>query len=416
MSSVCHWVVRGTKLALCWLLSAASLLLPLGRWLPEKSGADELFNRYVLRYTAQVRLKGEISYSVGSRKTTETFFLEAAEEPAEFASFIDGFLEGRLGRAAGELTLSPLEGEGSYQVKEWTLSRVRPPKNSQLLLEDAFCRVGINLAWGGAVDAFVWKGAPTGFTNLLNRADPGRLLQQAYYGTEEPPYAQGDWGGERPWPYNPVQGGDMDGNGSKLVDYTVQDKRIRIKCRPADWAKHGELTPSYMENTYTLDDGLLTVDNRFVDFSGYTHPARHQEMPACYVVTALDTFRFYDGPAPWTGGALTEKTDLPFWDGGNPACYFPLDPANTETWCAWTMGTGPDAFGLSVYTPGAELLIGGVFSGVGGEKITFDPNAGATGYMGVVRTLQMSAEPFEYTYYLTAGPLSQIRGRWLAIQ
>jgi len=397
------------KAALCWLLSGISLLLPLGRWLPETCELD-LFNRYVVSYTSQVRLKGEFSYSVGCRKVTETFFLEATSEPTEFRSYIEGFLDGKLGHKAGELKITSL-GDGDYVIESVTLKRVKAPKDTRLLLEDAWCQVGVSLQWGGALDMFTWKAAPAGFTNLLNRADEGRLVQQSYYGTDQPPYVQGSYM-NTVWGYNPVQGGDQHKNKSKLVDYTLDGNQIYIKCRPMDWSKDGELTPSYMENTYTLEDGVLTVHNRFVDFSGLTHPARHQEMPAFYVVTALDTFSFYDGNAPWTNAALTQKADLPFWGGGVPECYFTLDPVNTETWCAWTMGAQAEAFGVSVYTPGAEILL----AGVAGSEKTKDPDAGSTGYVAPLRTFQMTAEPFAYTYYITAGSLARMRGVWAGMQ
>ena len=398
------------KAAICWLLSGISLLLPLGRWLPEKACQPGLFNRYCISYTSEVRLQGEFTYYIGCKEITETFYLEAAAEPTEFRSFIDGFLDGRLAARAGELVLVSLDGDGEYEIESIALERVKPPKDTHLLLEDAWCQVGVSLQWGGALDMFVWKAAPAGFGNLINRADAGRLLQQSYYGTDELPYVAGEWAGT-PWLYNPVQGGDSYGNCSKIVDYARQENQIYIKCRPMDWSKNGEPPPAYMENTYTLENGILTIDNRFTDFSGYAHPARPQEMPACYVVSALDTFNFYDGAAPWTDAALTRKSDLPFW-GGAPECVFNLNPVNTETWCAWTQGAQPDAFGVSVYVPGTETLL----AGRSDSKVTFDPNASATSYVAAVRTLRMTAEPFEYTYYLTAGTLSQMRGAWLERQ
>jgi pseudouridine-5'-phosphate glycosidase len=72
------------------------------------------------------------------------------------------------------------------------------------------------------------------------------------------------------------------------VDYVISEdgKSIYVKCRPLDWAKKNVLTPSYMENTYTLCDGYVKVDNRFVDFSGYTHRNADQELPAFYTRTS----------------------------------------------------------------------------------------------------------------------------------
>lgn len=57
-------------------------------------------------------------------------------------------------------------------------------------------------------------------------------------------------------------------------------------------------TPSYMENTYTLMDDCLLVDNRFIDFSGYIHTEGWQELPAFYTVSALNIFYYYNGNSP----------------------------------------------------------------------------------------------------------------------
>ncbi|MDR3313208.1 MAG: hypothetical protein LBS96_01980 [Oscillospiraceae bacterium] len=410
---LCQQITVWCQLALCWLLSGLSSFLPLAGCLPQNANTDALFNRWCIRYTSASPLAGEISYCVGSCQKSEVFFLEAAAEPAEFSCFIDGFLDGTLARDPAAPSFRVLDGsEAAYAIESVAVEWVRPPKGESLLLEDALCQAGINLRWGGALELFTWKTAPAGYGNLLNRHDAGRLVQQSYYGTDQLPYVQGNYSGTA-WGYNPVQGGDQYGNRSKLVDYRVEDGQIYIKCRPMDWSKNGELTPSYMENTYTLQDGVLTVENRFVDFSGLTHPARHQEMPAFYVVSALGTFNFYDGAQPWQNAALTQKSDLPFWGGGVADCYFDLNPANTETWCAWTAGTQPDAFGCGVFNPAAEILL----AGRAGTSGSADPNSDATNYFAALRTLQLqSYQALEYSYCITAGTLEQMRAKFAALR
>jgi hypothetical protein len=221
-------------------------------------------------------------------------------------------------------------------------------------------------------------------------------VQQSYYGTEQEAYTNGTFMGNS-WTYNPVQGGDQFRNRSKLVDYKMDGNSIYVKCRPMDWSKNGELTPSYMENTYTLKNGVLQVDNRFVDFSGLVNQARHQEMPAFYCVRALDTFRYYDS------GALQTKENLPFW-AENPNCYFELADKDTA-WFAWTQGNANDAFGIGVYAPGTEIMLAGRV----GDNPTVDPTANETSYCAPLRVLALqSYVPLSYTYYLTAGTLPQL--------
>jgi len=399
--------------ALGWLISGLSLFLPMGRWVPQGERTQSLFNRYTITYTAEAPLAGELRYSVGSCEKTEKFYLEPASEPTKFTSFIDGFLDGRLGRDFQEVGWTELNFSAcAFDIEDITLDWVQPPKNTYIELEDAFCRVGANLRWGGALDSFVWKAAPAGYGNLFNRHDAGRLVQQSYYGTSDPPYVMGNFM-DTPWPYNPVQGGDVQENCSKLVDYELRGNQIYVKCLPLEWGKNNVPSLSYMENTYTLQDGVLTVDNRFVDFSGYTHEKRHQEMPAFYVVSALGTFSYYNGGAPWTNAPLTQASGLPFWgEAGHPECYITLEAGNTETWCAWTAGAQPEAFGVGLFNPEAEILLAGRF----GDNVSKSAEDASTCYVAPLRTLLLeSFVPLEYSYYITAGSLAEIREAWRAI-
>ena len=391
--------------ALCWLISGLSLFLPMGKWLPQGAVSEKLFNRYSITYTSVVPVTGEITYTVGSRKIAEAFYLEAATELTEFTCFIDGFLDGRLARR-NRIGLSVSATTDEFKMESIGLEWVKPPKDTHIALENALCRVGVDLRWGGALDSFVWKAAPAGYGNLLNRHDAGRLVQQSYYGTSAPPYVMGNFMNQ-PWPYNPVQGGDVAGNCSKLVDYEQREGSIYIKCLPLEWGKDNVPSLSYMENTYTLDGGVLRVDNRFVDFSGYTHDRRHQEMPAFYTVSALGTFSCYNGGAPWTGAPLKQVSDLPFWgEEGHPECSTEFVPGNTETWCAWTAGAQPEAFGVGLFTPTAEYLLAGRF----GDNVSTSPDDASTNYVAPLRLLLLeSFVPLEYSYYITAGTLAEIR-------
>lgn len=140
-------------------------------------------------------------------------------------------------------------------------------------------------------------------TNLLNSHDTGRLIQQSYYGTNSAPYKPANYN-RNTWYYNPVQGGDQH-------------------------------------------------NNRFIDFSGYTHRNAHQELPAFYTISYLSNFVYYAGNQAWSGDTLTTKADLAVW-AGNTDAYFKLK--SRETWGAWVAPTG---YGIEVYTPIARILLAG---------------------------------------------------------
>ncbi len=57
--------------------------------------------------------------------------------------------------------------------------------------------------------------------NVLNSYDHGRFIQQSYYGKSD-----GSRWGARPWRYNPVQGGDYQGNASSLLEFRAESDRL----------------------------------------------------------------------------------------------------------------------------------------------------------------------------------------------
>jgi hypothetical protein len=211
------------------------------------------------------------------------------------------------------------------------------------------------------------------------------------------------------WCYNPVQGGDQYGNRSKLVDFKIAEdgKSIWVKCQPLDWAQKNSRTPTYMENTYSIADGYIKVDNRFIDYSGYTHRNAHQELPAFYTISYLSDFVFYDGNKPWQDDTLTVKKDLPFW-AGNSNAYFTMK--TKETWCAWV---APGGYGVGVYTPIAEILLAGRHQ-YNGSK---DAHNNATNYVAPLITYKLKAfEAFEYSYYITTGSVDEIRDTFKSVK
>lgn len=370
-----------------------------------KNQVRTAFNRYSINYSSESYIKGTISYRSGWGTRSEVFYLEPGTN-VTFSSFIDGYLDSTEVSRVSELTFTPLHstsGVTTLSISSLTTTYYSLPSSQTVYLENDQYKIGIALFWGGGINYIEDKyDNDSEIGNLLNHCDTGRLVQQSYYGTSSAPYVCATYGGTT-WSYNPVQGGDQYNNKSKLIDFEITDTYIAIKSRPLDWAQNNLPTLSYMENRYILEDGFIRVDNRFIDFSGYNHPAAHQELPAFYTISHLDKFTFYGGTKPWRNDYVTEKKDLPFW-GGNPDCYFTVQSGNTETWCAWT--NADTDYGIGLYTPGVEILLAGRFS-YNGSK---DPANGATNYVAPLRTFRMpNFEPFAYSYLITSGTTSQIR-------
>ncbi len=392
------------------------------------------FNYYGIKYKSDAYIKGEITYTVRNKEHTEEFFLEPADESNEFHSFIDGCLDKKKADGFCKISFKPLDKE----TADFTLYGIglfnREVPEKYVYIESNGYKLGVNLDWGGALSyledtdsnvqavkkdgrIFVDSNASERYgvrsvnnnVNLINRYDPGRLVQQSYYGTAE--YDCGEFMGNR-WNYNPVQGGNQFGDSSKIVDLICDENSIYIKCRPLDWAKSAEdITPSYMEATYTLSKGLVNVSCRFVDYSGYPQAHATQEMPAFYCIEPFNRFVYYSGDKPWTEDEnLSYENELIFWpDAGYP------NFKSTENWSAF-IGEFDDSFGIGLYVETAESFLAGVYCReTTSEK---DPSvAGPTSYIAAIEWHDFkSFSPMEYSYYLSTGTTSEIRSNFETVR
>ena len=384
------------------------------------------FNYYGIEYSADCYIKATVHYSAGVKAKTEDFFLEPSKKKTTFYSFVDDALAGKKGNKINSITLETLtKAEENIKIYGFSVFNREIPEQEIFIQNDTH-KLGIDLLWGGALsyledlDSNVQAVSVDGRikvdsnaserynaesvnnnVNLINRNDTGRLVQQSYYGTLD--YDHGVYM-DNDWRYNPVQGGNQFNDASKIVDLRVTDTEIYIKCRPLDWAKEKEyITPSYMEATYSLEDGAVHTKCRFVDFSGYPEAESTQEIPAFYCIEPLNNFVYYGGKKPWTNGKLTSEPDLIFWpDAGYPNFY------SKENWSAFT-GEFEDSFGIGVYVDNEEAFLAGVFER---EKTTNeDPSKdGPTSYIAIVKNrIFKSFDPYEYEYYLATGDTTEIR-------
>lgn len=367
---------------------------------------SKAFNRFSVSYKSTEPVKITVAYRVSKFDTTDAYFLEAGE--GVFSGLPSSFMNEAECFDIQSIQVESLTGKAAeFSIKNLTTESIAVPSKSLYIENDRF-RLGIDLGWGGTINYIRDKNNEIkNLTNLVNKHDTGRLIQQSFYGTGPIPgvYEPGI-SFDNQWVYNPVQGGDQYNNSSRLIDLVVTENSVYIKSQPQDWSLDNQLTPSYMENTYTLKDDRIQVDNRFMDFSGWTHPYTGQELPALYTVSYLDTFVWYDGDASWTGDALSSRGDLNFWGDVQYVadCTFILKEKNSETWCAWV--NTKDNYGLGLYVPNVDQFKAGRYE-YNGSKSSKD---GATNYVAPVNIMKLVAfEPLEYSYLLTAGSIEEIR-------
>ena len=475
------------------------------------------FNKYVITYEADAYFEGIITYS---DDTTEQFFLEPSANFGEgqtptFTSFIDGYLEkvtdGGIKTTAvnshtrsgiKSIKFTPLDNKsGEIDLLSFTTSKAQQITNAQDTLQyfsnDEY-KVGIDILNGGVVSelyvlnsnivARVYKhqdandkityetlvdykeNLPSGYeqesteVNLINTYDTGRYLQQSYYGTFEKPYETGYYN-RSDWNYNPVQGGNVGNEASKVIDYEITDEYIYIKARPLDWAKwsdehaencihkenesdsnvtHSEacwgdeyITDTYIEAKYVFEDGMIKTYCRMVDYSGLPSAQTTQELPAFYTIEPLNNFVYNDvsesdawqiknlvyDESPEFWGITQDYKDAHYPDGG-----FDPNVDVAEHWAAFMAGQSTESFGIGLYTPETTNFFYGVYpqkyaetvsNGVFGQTNTLnyrhaesvDPaSEDDSSYIAPigVRTFE-SFKPTEYTYSITTGTIDEIR-------
>ena len=355
-----------------------------------------------------------------SQIVKEEFFIEPSSKTIEFKQFLDAFRDNGVGLFDKHLISITLKNLDAYaaevQLSDVSVSdREVPEFEKEIYIEKDSLKVGADLAMGGTLsylEKTSWEGLTvdevidynnniyigvnakedammelSSSVNLINICDAGREFQQSYYadigGSMQE--ATGANGYDRRWsytatregyywPYNPVQGGDEVCNLSQIIDYEVADNYIYVKVRAMDWGngsarpehkgddyeqvKFGRTSKSYIENWYTIKDGMLYVDNRFIDWNGFTDmeniPQHTLEIPAAYVVHPLNTYVCYTGNDPWNLEDTTYDVQpelLGWWDSNAH-----VNNHHPEDWFAWV---NDKDFGVGVYIPGAATYISG---------------------------------------------------------
>ncbi|GEM_PF-1282639 len=382
------------------------------------------FNKMTFKYSSDKPVKMVVEYSESNGLVSDMFYLEAGNKKT--ASFlIKSYAGGEKTEAIEKVRIQPLKAsEFNFSMHSIDTENIGIYE-SEVYLDNTRFKLGVDLSKGGGIKHIEDKTCSIpGLTNLINNHDTGRLVQQSYYGTGAcSEYTPGQYNNTI-WRYNPVQGGDMNGYTGRLLDIRITDNSIYIKMQPMDWSLNGSITPSYMENTYTLFDDKIIVDNSFTDFSGYNNPVVDQELPAFYVVSYLGKFIYYNGEQPWQDDTITSKDELGFWgNAANTDCRIVLNESNSESWCAWV---SPDNnFGIGLYSPDVKTLFAGRYMYNSSERSNSwlyelfpalldaarkNPEDDATNYVAPIKQLALKdCEPMKYSYAITTGSPQEIR-------
>lgn len=264
---------------------------------------------------------------------------------------------------------------GQAQVREWTY------------LENESIKLGVLRSHGGALAYLSTRGSDA---NVLNHYDHGRLVQQSYYGDED-----GSKWAEKPWRYNPVQGGDYRGKAAKVIDFQASDKEIYAKTIPRHWANGTLLEECVMEQTVDLIGPLVRIRYSFEYKGEKVHAARHQETPAVFVNPKYSRLFFYAGKEAWTNANLTNR--IPGWPNESVQL--------SESWAAYVNEEGD---GVGIYVPGCTEATCYRYLGGSGSDCS---------YIAPLRTFSLHPGlRFTYTAYLALGSPEALRKRFQELE
>jgi hypothetical protein len=261
------------------------------------------------------------------------------------------------------------------------------PKADFTHLDNGTISIGVDQSRGSAIGYFALSKDKR---NLLNHHDEGRFIQQSYYGDPDDSL----WV-NKPWLYNPVQGGSYKGEDAKTLVFRKTEKELYAKVEPLHWASAKRCPEAMMQEWITLDGPIAKVHMR-MDYSGPSQKRKaHQELPAMFVDYALPHLMFE------REGKLVKHAPIDL--GSN------LKPESIHYDTEWLAFVDDKNFGIGIHTPGTKQAVTYRHKGNGSTG----PDGSACSYAAPVRTMQLEkGTVVDYEFYLTIGTLDEIRERF----
>ena len=275
-----------------------------------------------------------------------------------------------------------------------------------LTIDNGSAKVGIDREKGGAI---TWLSSPAYSQNIVNIADPGRLIQQSYYaGRRLDRTQEGQSKSWSPWSWNPIQGGGVGGSGNKgtwarVTVFRKEDNESTLysETTPKLWDMADEEAEAVMRQWTSMESDMGGVVRVQCEFQAMRREDDRwgdarlspQEVPACYFTRNFDTVRSYLGEGkwrrerqppgpPWGRAIPPRKAMAMFEPSGQGVAIF--SPTSGKTW-----NFGPHAGGHSN-----------------------DPKDGPCMHVAPVdRVLLGRRSTYRYRYWLVVGDETEIASR-----
>ncbi len=272
--------------------------------------------------------------------------------------------------------------------------------SDQLLLSTSTAKVGIDRTRGAAITLLASAKYPQ---NMVNLADPGRLIQQSYYaGKSRDRTEEGQSKSWSPWSWNPIQGGGVE-SWASVTDFQKTDngKMLYAETIPNLWDMPNEPAAARMRQWTSFEPGIpdVVVVKCEVICSRDTEdpwgPAmtRSQEVPACYFTRNFAQMKSYLGDGKWRE---ERQKPGPPWGKTNP-------PRKAM---AFFESGGQ---GVAVFSPCAT----GHFNfGPHAGGLTDDPLAGPCMHVAPIDRVKLGPDStYRYRYWLIVGNEANIASR-----
>jgi hypothetical protein len=268
-----------------------------------------------------------------------------------------------------------------------------------LVLDNRVVKVGINRTKGASLTWLSWAAHPK---NIINHADPGRLVQQSYYaGRLLDRRAEGQGKGWSPWAWNPIQGGGI-GSWARVAEFEqLDDGTLYSETMPKLWDMPDEEAAAVMRQWTGFEPDMPNVVVVRCEFVSQREPNDRwgpakpspQEIPACYFTRKFSRFRSYLGDGQWR-----DETQPP----GPP--WGKTEPPRKALACFAAGGQG-----IAVFSPAATQPWN--FGPHGGDA-SDDSAAGPCVHIAPIDRVPMGPRStYRYRYWLIAGTAEQIAPR-----
>jgi hypothetical protein len=277
---------------------------------------------------------------------------------------------------------------------------IAPRGEELLLLDNGTVKVGIDRAKGGAITWLSWTAYPK---NMVNIADPGRLIQQSYYaGLRLDRQSEGQSKAWSPWSWNPIQGGGVSSWARVTVFERRPDETLYAETVPKLWDMPNEEAAARMRQWTAFEPGMPNVVVVRCELIARREegdrwgPAKlsPQEIPACYFTRDFSTVKSYLGDGQWR--EETQPPGPPWGKARPPRQAMALFVRNGQ--------------GVAIFSP-ASVAHPWNFGPHGGGA-SEDPKAGPCMHVAPIDRVNLGPKStYRYRYWIVVGTEAELGAR-----